>query len=179
MADFERLKNSKEHEGFLMPIMLNQDNVVLGGHHRMRTRKELGFPVTATSSTSRTNPWKNCDTSLLWIYTGEIWTSFKKKAEIGLEMEKLVRNLAEEGKKATLYLGDRQGSHKQVVPRWWWWGRGWWWWGPRLTTITISLAIRSVSADTHGMKDGKVEGEEQGGKPRPFTSETARDAANK
>jgi hypothetical protein len=29
-----------------MPIILNQDNVVPDGHHRMRAYKEIGFPVT-------------------------------------------------------------------------------------------------------------------------------------
>jgi hypothetical protein len=28
-----------------MPIVLNQDNVVLDGHHRLRACKELGIPV--------------------------------------------------------------------------------------------------------------------------------------
>ncbi|MGB8935743.1 MAG: ParB N-terminal domain-containing protein [Candidatus Nitrosopolaris sp.] len=45
-SDFERLKKSiKEHGGLLMPIILNQDNVVLDGHHRMRACKELGYRV--------------------------------------------------------------------------------------------------------------------------------------
>jgi len=43
-SDFEMLKNSiKEHGGLLMPITLNQDYVVLDGHHRMRACKELGI----------------------------------------------------------------------------------------------------------------------------------------
>ncbi|MGC2682252.1 MAG: ParB N-terminal domain-containing protein [Candidatus Nitrosopolaris sp.] len=38
-SDFERFKKSiKEHGGLLMPIILNQDNVVLDGHRRMRAR---------------------------------------------------------------------------------------------------------------------------------------------
>jgi hypothetical protein len=45
-TDYERLKKSIAKEGgLLMPIILNQDNVVLDGHHRMRACKELGFPV--------------------------------------------------------------------------------------------------------------------------------------
>ena len=46
-TDYERLKKSIAKEGgLLMPIILNQDNVVLDGHHRMRACKELGFKVT-------------------------------------------------------------------------------------------------------------------------------------
>jgi ParB-like chromosome segregation protein Spo0J len=45
-TDYERLKMSIAEEGrLLMPIILNQDSVVLDGHHRMRACKELGFPV--------------------------------------------------------------------------------------------------------------------------------------
>jgi hypothetical protein len=45
-SDFERLKKSiKEHGGLLVPIVINQDSVVLDGHHRMRACKELGLKV--------------------------------------------------------------------------------------------------------------------------------------
>jgi ParB-like chromosome segregation protein Spo0J len=47
VADFERLKKSIQDEGgLLMPIILNQDNIVLDGHHRLRACKELGLAVT-------------------------------------------------------------------------------------------------------------------------------------
>jgi hypothetical protein len=47
MADYERLKKSIAEEGWLLvPIILNQDNVVLDGHHRLKACKELGFPIT-------------------------------------------------------------------------------------------------------------------------------------
>jgi hypothetical protein len=43
-GDYERLKNSiKEEDGLLVPVILNQDNVVLDGHHRLRACKELGI----------------------------------------------------------------------------------------------------------------------------------------
>jgi ParB-like nuclease domain len=43
-ADFQRLKNSIKKEGrLLMPITINQDNIVLDGHHRLRACKELGI----------------------------------------------------------------------------------------------------------------------------------------
>jgi hypothetical protein len=46
-TDYERLKKSiAEEDGLLMPVILNQDNVVLDGHHRMRACKEFGFTAT-------------------------------------------------------------------------------------------------------------------------------------
>jgi hypothetical protein len=43
-GDYERLKNSvKEQGGLLMPVTLNQNNVVLDGHHRLRACSELGI----------------------------------------------------------------------------------------------------------------------------------------
>jgi hypothetical protein len=37
----------------LNAVTLNQDNVVMDGHHKMRACKELGFPVTSTSRNFR------------------------------------------------------------------------------------------------------------------------------
>jgi ParB-like chromosome segregation protein Spo0J len=45
-AEYERLKQSiKEWGGLLMPIIVNQDNVVLDGYHRLMACKELGIPI--------------------------------------------------------------------------------------------------------------------------------------
>jgi ParB-like chromosome segregation protein Spo0J len=44
--DYERLKASiKEEGGLLFPIIINQNNVVLDGHHRLRACKEIGIPI--------------------------------------------------------------------------------------------------------------------------------------
>ena len=105
-ADFERLKNSiKEHGGLLMPIILNQDNVVLGGHHRMRACKELGFPVTLNVKNFRDKPMEELRYVVAVNLHRRDLDEFQK-AEIGLEMEKLVRKLAEERKKATHFTSE-------------------------------------------------------------------------
>ena len=45
-AEYERLKQSiKEWGGLLMPIILNQDDVVLDGYQRLMAWKELGIPI--------------------------------------------------------------------------------------------------------------------------------------
>jgi hypothetical protein len=41
-SEYERLKRSiKEEGGLLVPVVLNQDNVVLDGHHRLQACAEL------------------------------------------------------------------------------------------------------------------------------------------
>jgi ParB-like nuclease domain len=41
-SEYERLKRSiKEEGGLLVPVVLNQDNVVLDGHHRLQACTEL------------------------------------------------------------------------------------------------------------------------------------------
>lgn len=49
--DFQFLKNFiKEHGCLLTAIVLNQDNIVLDAHNRMRARKELGPLVSNVTS---------------------------------------------------------------------------------------------------------------------------------
>jgi disulfide oxidoreductase YuzD len=36
IGDYERLKKSIREQGLLNPMLINQDNVVLDGHHRLR-----------------------------------------------------------------------------------------------------------------------------------------------
>ena len=41
-SEYERLKRSiKEEGGLLVPVVFNQDNIVLEGHHRLQTCTEL------------------------------------------------------------------------------------------------------------------------------------------
>jgi len=45
-AEYERLKQSiKEWGGLLMPIIVNQDNVVIDGYLRLMVCKELGIHI--------------------------------------------------------------------------------------------------------------------------------------
>jgi hypothetical protein len=45
-SEYETLKRSiKEEGGLLVPVVLNQDNVVLDGHHRLQTCGELDIPA--------------------------------------------------------------------------------------------------------------------------------------
>jgi ParB-like chromosome segregation protein Spo0J len=44
-VEFELLKQSIKEEGMHAPIIINEQGVVLDGHHRFRACKELGFPL--------------------------------------------------------------------------------------------------------------------------------------
>jgi hypothetical protein len=56
-AEYAHLKQSiKEWGGLLMPIILNQDNVVLDGHHRLKACKELGIPITYSTKDFMNRP---------------------------------------------------------------------------------------------------------------------------
>lgn len=45
-AEYERLKRSiKQEGGLLVPATINQDNVVLDGHHRLHACAELNIPA--------------------------------------------------------------------------------------------------------------------------------------
>lgn len=45
-AEFQLLKDSiKKERRLLMPVTINQDNVILDGHHRLRACHELGIPA--------------------------------------------------------------------------------------------------------------------------------------
>ena len=44
-SEYERLKRSIKEEGGLVPVVLNQDNVVLVGHHRLQACAELDIPA--------------------------------------------------------------------------------------------------------------------------------------
>jgi len=45
-SEYERLKRSiKEEGGLLVPVVFNQDNIVLDGHHRLQACAELDIPA--------------------------------------------------------------------------------------------------------------------------------------
>jgi hypothetical protein len=45
-SEYERLKWSiKEEGGLLVPVVFNQDNIVLDGHHKLQACAELDIPT--------------------------------------------------------------------------------------------------------------------------------------
>ena len=41
--EYEVLKNSISNKGLHLPIIINQDNVILDGHNRLKICQELGY----------------------------------------------------------------------------------------------------------------------------------------
>ena len=56
-SEYERLKRSiKEEGGLLVPVVLNQDNVVLDGHHRLQACAELDIQASCLKKDFRGRP---------------------------------------------------------------------------------------------------------------------------
>jgi hypothetical protein len=105
-TDYERLKKSIAKEGgLLMPIILNQDNVVLDGHHRMRACKELGFPVIHNVKDFTGRPLDE----LRYVVTVNLHRRHLdefQRAEIGLKWDKIARRIASERKAASQFTSE-------------------------------------------------------------------------
>ncbi len=105
-ADYEDLKNSIREEGrLLMPITLNQDNVVLDGHHRLRACKELGFPVSYATKDFTDRPLDELRYVVAVNLHRRHLDEFQR-AEIGLKMDKLVRKIAQERRAKTQFTAE-------------------------------------------------------------------------
>jgi hypothetical protein len=102
-ADYERLKQSiKEQGGLFFPIVINQDKVVLDGHHRLRACKELGVPVSCEVRNFAGRPMDE----LNYVVAANLDRRHQdlnefQRAEIGLKMEKPVHEIAAKRKQAT------------------------------------------------------------------------------
>lgn len=117
-ADFERLKKSIQEEGgLLMPIILNQDNVVLDGHHRLRACKELGLSVSYTTKDFTNRPLEE----LRYVVSVTLHRRHLYEfqwAEIGLKMDKLIRQIAKERQDKTHFTPDtaREAAGIRYMP---------------------------------------------------------------
>jgi hypothetical protein len=105
-TDYESLKKSIAKEGrLLMPIILNQDKVVLDGHHRMRACKELGISATYKVEDFTDRPLDELryvvTVNLHRRHLGEF-----QKAEIGLKWDKIARRRASERKAASQFTSE-------------------------------------------------------------------------
>lgn len=78
-----------------MPIILNQDNVVLDGHHRIKACNELGVTVTYKVEDFTGRPLDELryvvTVNLHRRHLGEF-----QRAEIGLKWDKIARRIASE-----------------------------------------------------------------------------------
>ena len=105
-TDYERLKKSIAKEGgLLMPIIVNQHNVVLDGHQRMRACKELGFKVTYNVKDFTGRPLDE----LRYVVTVNLHRRHLdefQRAKIGLKWDKIARRIASERKAASQFTSE-------------------------------------------------------------------------
>lgn len=105
-ADYERLKKSIQDEGgLLMPIILNQDNVVLDGHHRLRACKELGLPVTYNVKNFTDMPLQE----LRYVVSVNLHRR---------HLDKIARQIAKERQAKTLFTSEtgREAADRRFMP---------------------------------------------------------------
>jgi hypothetical protein len=116
-SDFERLKKSiKEHGGLLNPIILNQDNIRLDGHHRMRACHELGLPTTSYHVKNFAGKPMEELRYVVAVNLHRRHLDEFQKAQIGLKMEKIARQNAAKRQKAIHY--DTQ-TGTEAANKWW------------------------------------------------------------
>lgn len=102
-VDFERLKKSiKDEGGLLMPIVLNQDRVVLDGHHRLRACRELGIPIVYTIKDFTNRPLEELKFVVSVNLHRRHLDEFQR-AEIGLKMRAIAQRIAAKHHQATLF----------------------------------------------------------------------------
>lgn len=88
-----------------MPIILNHDYVVLDGHHRLRACKELGLKASYNINDFTGKPLEELRYVVSVNLRRRHLDEFQR-AEIALKMDRLARKIAEERKKATLFIHD-------------------------------------------------------------------------
>ena len=114
-SDYESLKQSiKEHGGLLMPIILNQDKVVLDGHNRLRACIELGLPVSHSIKDFTGRPLDE----LKYVVTVNLHRRHLdefQRAEVAIKFDKLYRKIARERYEATLFSSEaaREAARKK------------------------------------------------------------------
>ena len=108
--EYDRLKTSiLEQNGLLMPIILNQDHVVLDGHHRLRACKELGIPISYAKKDFTGKPLEE----LKYVVTVNLHRRHLdefQKAEIALKYDKLFKKIARDRWEASKYTSETGGA---------------------------------------------------------------------
>jgi len=104
VGEYERLKQSiKEEGGLLVPAVLNQDNVVLDGHHRLQACAELDIQARCCKKDFRGRPLDE----IMFVVNVNLYRRHLndfKRAELGIRVEELLRKsgqLQQEGARFT------------------------------------------------------------------------------
>jgi len=105
-SEYETLKRSIKEEGrLLLPIVLNQDNVVLDGHHRFKACQELGIPIRIDKKEFTGRP---LDEMMYVVKVNLYRRSLNdfQRAEVGIRVEELRRKLGQQQQKTSRFTSE-------------------------------------------------------------------------
>ncbi len=112
-AEFQRLKKSIKEDGLLLPVVLNQDDYVLDGHHRLKACQELqngGIPVMVILH--RKDFTNKPVEELMYVVNVNLYRrnlNVFQKAEVGIRVIEAKRKLARERQQATQFTTETAG----------------------------------------------------------------------
>jgi hypothetical protein len=98
-----------------MPIVLNQDNVFLDGHHRLRACKELGIPVSYSIKDFTGKPIDELK-YVVSINLHRRHLDEFQRAEIALKYDKLYRKIARSRYDASHFTSET--GRAAIIKRW-------------------------------------------------------------
>jgi transcriptional regulator with XRE-family HTH domain len=113
-SEYERLKRSIKEEGrLLLPVVLNQDNVVLDGHHRVRACQELNLPLASSSKDFTGRPLDE----MMYVVNVNLYRRSLndfQRAEVGIRVEELRRKLGQQQQEASRFTPETsQEAHRR------------------------------------------------------------------
>jgi ParB-like chromosome segregation protein Spo0J len=113
-AEYGRLKQSINERGLLVPIIVNQDNVVLDGYHRLMACKELGIPIIC-SVIDFTDRFQDELEYVMAVNLHRRHLNESQRAEIGLKIKKKASRMAAERKQASQF--TRESGREAIMKR--------------------------------------------------------------
>ena len=113
-SEYERLKRSIKEEGrLLLPIVLNQDNVILDGHHRFQACQELGIPIRIDKKDFTGRPLDE----MMYVVNVNLYRRSLndfQRAKVGIRVEELRRKLGQHQQEASRFTPETsQEAHRQ------------------------------------------------------------------
>jgi hypothetical protein len=113
-SEYDRLKRSIKEEGrLLLPVVLNQDNVVLDGHHRVRACQELNLPLAWSSKDFTGRPLDE----MMYVVNVNLYRRSLndfQRAEVSIRVEELRRKIGQQQQEASRFTPETsQEAHRQ------------------------------------------------------------------
>lgn len=113
-SEYERLKRSIKEEGrLLLPVVVNQDSVVLDGHHRVQACQELDIPVSIYKIDFTERP----PGEMMYVVNVNLYRRSLndfQRAEVGIRVEELCRKLGQQQQEASRFTPETsQEAHRQ------------------------------------------------------------------